>query len=60
MIAWFAGEWIYNDHLADPVMMGMKAMVSPTSGYIGGSLPVSETYLLNTAQGLFVVLVCMF
>ena len=60
MIAWFAGEWIYNDRVADPVVMGMKAIGLPTSEYIRGVLPVSETHLLNTLQGLFVVLLCIF
>ena len=60
MIAWFAGEWIYNDRVADPVVIGMKAIGLPTSEYIRGVLPVSETHLLNTLQGLFVVLLCIF
>ena len=60
MIAWFGGEWIYNDRVADPVVMGMKAIGLPTSQYIRGVLPVSETHLLNTLQGLFVVLLCIF
>jgi len=60
MIAWFAGEWIYNYRVADPVVMGMKAIGLPTSEYIRGVLPVSETHLLNTLQGLFVVLLCIF
>ena len=60
IIAWFAGEWIYNDRVADAVVMGMKAIGLPTSEYIRGVLPVSETHLLNTLQGLFVVLLCIF
>jgi len=59
MVAWFAGEWIYNSRIADPVVAGMSAIGLSTSKYIRGVLPVSEVPFLNAVQGLFVVLLCI-